>query len=253
MKASSSVSSLAFTIAFLIGSTLLSSLVSAEQYGFGHVNYELDKNLSSRIKALDENPQAHSDISEVQKVFRSEAFTEKVNGYRSRGLEALGIDISEAEEAELKVLKGNKLIVFASSSVPLDTLRNYVDDLLRLDGVMVFKGTIGEISKLKPTIDYFRTIMVEDLDCQQQGCEVRHLKIAVDPKRFRQYGIEQVPAFVVESNPSFEPNCNQATDYDAKTNIIYGDASISSVLEELAKQDQGKHVAALQQKLMESR
>lgn len=241
------------SLVLLIASLFLSTMLSAEQYDFSHINYELDKSLTWRIKSLDENPQEHSDISEVQKVFRSEAFTEKVRGYRSRGLAALGIDSSEAEEAELKILKGNKLIVFASSSVPLDTLRNYVDDLIRLDGVMVFKGSIGEISKLKPTIDYFRTIMVEDLDCQQRGCEVRHLKVAVDPKRFRQYGIEQVPAFVVESNPSFEPNCNQSTDYDAQTNVIYGDASIEAVLDEFARQGNKKEIATLQAKLRESR
>lgn len=230
----------------------ISSIASAEQYDFSHINYDLEDVLKSRIKTLDEAPEQHSDINNVKKMIRSEAFGEKINAYRTRGLEALSIKVDEEHDTDLKLSQGNKLILFASSSVPLETLRNYVDDLIRLDGIMVFRGIIGDIGKLKPTIDYFRKIMVEDLDCLQRGCEVRNLKIAVDPKRFRTYGIEQVPAFVVESSPSFEPNCNEQTQYDPRTNLVYGDASIASVLEQLAQQDNAKHIDTLQPKLKDS-
>ena len=229
----------------------ISSSLHAEQYDIGDLKYQIDESLIDRVKSLDENPERSTDISKVQKVFESQSFKEKVAGYKSQGLQALSIQVDEEYEAGLKLSKSNKLILFASSSMPLETLRNYVDDLVALDGIMVFRGTIGDISKLKPTIDFMRKVMVEDLDCMHRGCAVRDLKIAVNPKRFRHYQIQKVPAFVVETNPSFESNCNDKTPYLTQTQVIYGDASIASVLDELSRQGNNKEIATLQSKLRE--
>ena len=125
--------------------------------------------------------------------------------------------------------------------MPLVTLRNYASDLKKIGCVMVFRGTIGDISKLKPTIEFMRSIMVTDLDCMKRGCDVLNLNVAIDPKRFAYYGIDKVPATLLETNVSFEPNCRE-TSYNKQSEIVFGDASLTSILRQMDKKDKNETI-----------
>ena len=220
---------LAFLLCIVVNYPEYSELVNDAKSRSEKIN--IDGSLKDRINALEFQNNLRAE--KMHTFIRSDAFHSKVTRHTNNIFRDLEIKKGDEQEHSVKSLSGKKLILFVSSSVPLTTLRNYAHDLVKIDGVMILQGTIGEINKLKPTIDFFRNVMVVDQGCTQRGCDVLPLKAAVDPKRFRRYGISQVPAAVIEGNPSFEPNCNDAFFYDQQTAVVYGDASIPALLRAL--------------------
>lgn len=220
---------LAFMLCIVVNYPAYSELVNDANARSEKIN--IDGSLKDRINALES--QNNLRVEKMHTFIRSDAFQSKVTRHTNNIFRDLEINKGHEQEHSAISLSGKKLILFVSSSVPLATLRNYALDLVKIDGVMILRGTIGEIRKLKPTIDFFRDIMVVDPKCKTRGCEVLPLKAAVDPKRFRRYGITQVPAAVLEGNPSFEPNCEDAFFYDQQTEIVYGDASLNAMLRSL--------------------
>lgn len=195
---------------------------------------QLVKPLSLSAETVERTKQLESvsqgNVAGVEQLITSPQFRARIDKHIKRTSSDLGIKGAESKEVLVKS-SGPTFILFVSSSIPVETLRNYVSDLYRLDGIMVFRGMVGEETKMKPTIDFIRSLLVENPSCTHSGCPVRKLKIAIDPARFAKHEIDQVPAGLIESSPSFEPNCNEASKYQKVSETVVGDVSVEGMLQ----------------------
>jgi len=121
---------------------------------------------------------------------------------------------------------GEKIYILVSSSVPLDTLRNYARDMDKLGEpgmYMVLRGFIGGGEKIRPTLKFIRKVVLKDKDCSGLNCKAYAVRMDIDPRIFRKYGVDVVPAIVYESE--------KGDGY-----LLYGDMSLEGALLKINKQ-----------------
>lgn len=93
--------------------------------------------------------------------------------------------------------------------MPLETIREYVHDAARLKSAdihFLLRGFVGKegIKKITPTFLFFLKILKTDLNCIPDftqhkkfgGCSVTPANIEIDPQRFRDFDVTQVPSFI---------------------------------------------------------
>ena len=158
---------------------------------------------------------------------------------------------------------GERVYVFISSSMPVETLRNYVISIDKADDpnvIMVMRGMIGGISKIIPTMEFISKFLIKDAGClenSKQGgseiCESYSADVIIDPMLFSRYDIFKVPAIVyatgvkpydAEGSEGFEGNTQIGVN---KT--VYGDASLDGVIEIIADKTKSKTLEALLKKM----
>jgi len=139
-----------------------------------------------------------------------------------------------------------RVYVFISSSVPLDTLRNYARAIDRLgyDNIfMVMRGFVGGMKYIRPTIDFISSILKKDSSCDfasGEQCEVFSAAVNIDPLLFRAYNISEVPAIVyargvsVSDSALSEGLTDNATYKDAY--VVYGDVSIEYAVKKIKEE-----------------
>lgn len=153
----------------------------------------------------------------------------------------LGIDV-ENEQATRKKRAGAKdrLYVFISKTIPLETLRNYARDLEKVPGgVMVLRGFIENGRKLAPTARFVASILRKDRDCEGLQCEMRRVEIQIDPFLFRKYQVTRVPAVTFEENLNPEGYCSvNVAELVADTNmsLVQGDAALLYAVETMYRE-----------------
>ena len=131
---------------------------------------------------------------------------------------------------------GDSVVLFASSSMPIDVLRRYARDLAKIHGVMVFRGMKGGISKLGPMMHFIGGITRVDQDCRGPMCVNLPVNVVIDPYLFRDNGISAVPAMVFLPQLSLASYCQRGADAhedNKAADVIYGDASLHGMLEAL--------------------
>ena len=111
-----------------------------------------------------------------------------------------------------------RLYVFISSSIPMQILKNYRDDLMRLKGrgVMVLRGIIGDGRKIKPTLDFLWALF--------DSSEQKTVPVEINPVLFRKLKIKRAPAIALVIKDDYL-NLNE-DDFC----IIEGDVSIEYAL-----------------------
>lgn len=165
-------------------------------------------------------------VDQIMSLYRSPAYQQKLKQEQIRIREILGIAGQEKEGERidsLKGLSGRSVYIFASSSVPLKTLRNYVAGMVAQDGyapVMVFRGFVGGAGKIGPTVKLIGDIIKVDSGCNMASgqCDTWPVSITVDPMKFQQFDIQKVPAIALERGLK-DPL------------ILYGDVSLKYALE----------------------
>jgi len=152
---------------------------------------------------------------------------------------------SLAEERKGKLFETEKIYVFVSSSMPLQTMRNYAASIARLHDpriTLVMRGFVGGMAKIRPTIDFVGSVLKEDPDCDPSGsdCRMQPASLIVDPLLFRRYGIEKVPAVVYAQGVKVEdPGLSEGDARNAKLTesfTLYGDASLEYILELIGRE-----------------
>jgi type-F conjugative transfer system pilin assembly protein TrbC len=147
-----------------------------------------------------------------------------------------------------------RLYILVSSSVPLTTLRAYARDLDRLRHphiAIVFRGFIGGMKKIKPTLDYIRTILAKNGICKQGDpeCATYAATVQIDPLIFQRYGIEEVPAFVYARNVQVrDAGMSPGIAGNASVGeylILRGDVSLEYALETINREMRSSHVDAV--------
>lgn len=173
------------------------------------------------------------------KAAAEEAFRELRTGRCAAGIEAESKRIQrdlfqevlreygnqEKSAPELKE-KEEKLYLFISSSMPKETLRNYVADIAAMQSpkvVMVLRGFVGGMKKILPTRDFVLDVLKKEPNCDfdsGEECEFYSEGVIIDPMLFRKFGVEVVPTLVLESA-------------DGGARSISGDAELEYLLERL--------------------
>ncbi len=139
----------------------------------------------------------------------------------------------------------DRIIIFVSSSMPLTTLRNYARDLQRVNGLMVFRGMLGGMRTIAPTLKLIASILRIHPACQGQRCAMRKTALVIDPILFRQHAISRVPAAVFVEDMALAPYCerfDEQTVADNARHIVYGDVSVKSLAEELRRLSNSKRL-----------
>lgn len=139
-----------------------------------------------------------------------------------------------------------RIYIFISSSVPVETLRNYARDIDRIGSPnikMVMRGFIGGMKYIKPTMEYLSDVLKRDKLCDfkaGQKCEVYGTSVYIDPLLFRAYNIKEVPAFVyIKGLKVMDPLLSEGmTDNVTSTQatVLYGDVSLEYAVEMFRRQ-----------------
>jgi type-F conjugative transfer system pilin assembly protein TrbC len=155
--------------------------------------------------------------------------------------EALGLavptDVAKPKEARAAASAKNWVpMLFASSSMPLQTLRNYAAQLEAVGGVIAFRGVPGGMSKIGPMAKLTAQILRIAPGCEGPACTMRNVQIVVDPILFRQHGVAQVPAFAMVPGDPTLPYCERDEEVAPRaSHLVFGDAALSGLLEEYAR------------------
>lgn len=151
---------------------------------------------------------------------------------------------------EGKLSQNERLYVFISSSIPMETLRAYSSAIGYLNDpniVFIMRGFIGGMTKIQPTIDFSINILKKEEDCVlsiETKCAFFSANYQVDPLLFRRYNIEKVPAFVyVPKIEVIDTELSEGDTQNAKNEdhyLIYGDARMDYIVEMLHKETSSK-------------
>ncbi len=118
-----------------------------------------------------------------------------------------------------------QLLVFVSNSMPEQSLKQWSVQTEKAGGTLILRGFI-EDSPLK-TIEWVKTLF---FDRETSG-------FSIDPERFEEMDIHQVPAVVVV--PAGESLCLKEDCPKPSFGVVYGDVPIQASLSVLARQNPG--------------
>jgi len=142
-----------------------------------------------------------------------------------------------------------RVYLFFSSSVPLSTLRSYaamLDKARDPNVVMVLRGFVGGMKKIKPTMEFIADVLKKDPACEESAaqCDGYFVSIQIDPQLFQRYRIEQVPTVVYTAGQAVDSEITeeQASQRDF---VIAGDASLDWLLEKINREAKSMTLAGL--------
>lgn len=194
---------------------------------------QTESRLRSVVNAVQNKAAEQQNVKQVAELIQSTAFLNRVNHYQQSAKAVLLPEQQASQSTELDLSNlGDRVLLFVSSSMPVDTLRQYAKDLNQVGGIMVFSGFIGGAKRIMPTQQFLQKIIIDDPNCQLTKCSSINLNVSFDPKRFLVYGIEKVPALIYEKNVNMAANC-QPDRLTKPKHIIYGDAALKGMLAEL--------------------
>lgn len=180
----------------------------------------------------EEHASSRQFAASVAEFSRSNEFREKQNAVKAQVLGSSGLNSAPEEEQGPK-LAGNQLVMFVSSSMPLNTLRNYARDLSKVGGVMVMRGTVGGISKMQETINLTRNVLVANPTCEGAKCKMWGTEMLIDPMLFRLYDIKRVPALIYQPDMHIQSYCDGLENATKASAVVYGDGSVRRLLERM--------------------
>lgn len=206
--------------------------------------------LSDKINLLEKRAKSNKQVKDIKTIISSKEFKKRVTDYQDSANALLNSDVKQLEDKEKETLSnmGDRVLLFVSSSMPIDTLRNYAKDLNKINGIMVFRGFIGGVNRVIPTQNFIKKIITKNTKCDTISCDSINLNVAFDPNRFLSYGIKKVPALVYENNVNMAANCDDHQ-LPKPENIIYGDASLKGMLIELYRITSDNQIKSVADKL----
>lgn len=153
--------------------------------------------------------------------------------------QALGLEAPDmkaiADAGPAPAAKGWVPVLFVSSSMPTTTLRTYAAQLEKARGVMAFRGMPGGMTKVAPMAKLTAEVLRRDPGCEGPACMMRDVQVIVDPLVFRQHGVMRVPALAMIPGDPALPYCEREEESPRAARVVYGDAALSGLLEEIAR------------------
>ena len=145
-----------------------------------------------------------------------------------------------------KLGEDERIYVFVSSSIPLQTIRNYAASIARYGDpriMMVLRGFVGGVGQIQPTIDLVGRLVQRNPSCNpvtDGECAILPLPFGVDPLLFRRYGIDRVPAVVYARGVKAEDA--GLSEGDAKNAAVseywsaFGDSSLEYIVDKIQRE-----------------
>lgn len=147
-----------------------------------------------------------------------------------------------------------RVYIFISSSMPIQTIRAYVDSVVRLNDQniqLVMRGFIGGVSKIGPTTSFISAAIKNDANCDEsrEKCTVKRANVNIDPLLFRKYDIDRVPSIVYAKGVKvLDPGMSEGKTDNVQINdfySIFGDASLEYCLTKIAHESDSKSLLKL--------
>jgi len=186
-------------------------------------------------------------IAKEQERIKREVFGGKIQEYY-RGAP----EVAAAMAGELPA--NERIYIFISSSMPAQTLRNYVRDVAKLKDPnvkLVMRGLIGGVKYIKPTMRFVSGILLKDPTCdpEKSRCERFAAGVNVDPLLFSRYGINRVPAIVYARNVSLlDSGLSEGIGKNTavgESYTIHGDVALSYAFERFQGETNSQSLEAL--------
>ncbi len=147
-----------------------------------------------------------------------------------------------------------RLYVFVSSSVPLQTLKNYaavIDKVNDPNIVMVMRGFVGGLRDWGKMLDFSSRVLVKDTLCdtRRERCEMYAVNLEVDPLLFRRYDVSMVPTVVYARGVNrMDPVLSEGLSDNAKAADFYsvrGDMALEYLLETIRRETGSASIEAV--------
>lgn len=154
-------------------------------------------------------------------------------------------EATKASEKTEWLSSQERIYLFISSSVPLATLRRYVQLISSLGERnirIVMRGFVGGAKFIKPTMTFLKEILVVDPECNlgPEQCNTYGSQVVIDPPLFGRYHVERVPAFVyVPSVSVTDSQMSEGLESNSKISdyyLVYGDVSLEYALRLFARE-----------------
>lgn len=190
-----------------------------------------------------EKMNAYYRSAEFQGRLKSE--TERIKGELFGDASVRFYPDSKTPPAIGKLGSEERIYVFISSAMPLQTVRNYAASVARLGDpniTLVMRGFVDGMTKIQPTMRFIGAVLQRDLSCRPQegACEMLPASLAVDPLLFRRYGIDRVPAIVYARGVKAEDAALSEGDSKntsiTENHTVYGDASLEYLLDQIQRE-----------------
>jgi type-F conjugative transfer system pilin assembly protein TrbC len=174
-------------------------------------------------------------LSETERI-KTEVFGDKVTSYYAD---------KGKQESKGKLSNSERVYVFVSSAMPLQTVRNYAASVARLGDpnvTLVMRGFVDGMSKIQPTIRFIGSVLQRDPACNpaEGECEMLPAGLAVDPLLFRRYGIDRVPAVIyvrgIKAEDSGLSEGDTKNTAIAESHTVFGDASLEYLIEQIQRE-----------------
>ena len=215
------------------------------------------------IPGNDNDAVAFEKAKETALLFNTKEFQERVKRERDQLLNTVFSVPGDRHKEKAPIRKAllapeERLYIFISSSIPIETLRTYsaAMDILREEGmVFVLRGFIGDLRYIGPTMKFSSQVLFKNRDCDisKGECETLSAGFVIDPLLYRRYNITKVPAFVyVPRVVVSDPDTSEGIEENARASghyAVYGDASLDYVLDQLHKETKKQAFGALAERL----
>lgn len=225
-------------VTMTIWATVATALVFAQQpepWARDAVQESLEQMKKSGI--LD---RARKEADEAARIAKERAATDGVaaNNQLIKDLDIQPPPAAAGREKELNaptVVAGTEFRLFISSSMPENTLREYARqvDALRRGGKgvsMVLRGFVGGMKHIKPTIGFYHSFASLDAGPVQEDTRYLDVDFQIDPVKTAEYRVSQAPALA-----------------DEKGCVVYGDAKVKYLLEQIKAKKCGQRFGAVYQ------
>jgi conjugal transfer pilus assembly protein TrbC len=148
-----------------------------------------------------------------------------------------------------KLAADERVHLFFSSSVELSTLRSYAAMIDRAGDpnvVMVLRGFVGGMKRIKPTMDFIGNVLKKDPACDVtvEKCDGYNVSIQVDPLLFQRFRVEQVPTVVYGVGQPVDGESSEGQDF-RQDFTISGDAGLDWLLEKINREAKSETLAGL--------
>jgi type-F conjugative transfer system pilin assembly protein TrbC len=143
------------------------------------------------------------------------------------------------------LLPDERLYVFVSSSVPVQTLRNYAASIDKIGEpriVMVMRGFVGGMKDWRAMLDFSSSVLVKNASCdaQKEQCDMYAANLQVDPLLFRRYKVALVPTVVYARGVNrADPTMSEGLSEIARVSgfyLVQGDVSLEYFLETIRRE-----------------
>ena len=227
-----------------------SSLVWAESLDFK--KSDKYQSILEQNKEIEISPEIQNRVSSIMEHVNSKAWKDnqaRLSQDIKRTLK-LDNDLDETEQPDIPI--EDRVVLFVSESIPLPVLRIYAKDIAKVNGVMVFRGLRGGISKIQPSVQMIGDIIKQDPLCKGPQCLMLPTNVIIDPLLFRASNVSKVPAVIFQRDMNLASYCERkGSDTMPKEagHIVYGDASLKGLMKELFNLSLDSHITPLIKRL----